>query len=161
MPAYLNMPPLEGESTEANHKKWVIIQTMTSGISRSLPKGARDHQRTKGETTLSDVGVTRELDKSSPKLQEAAANGTFFEEVVIDFCGTVNNKQETYLQYKLSDCIVTSYNVHATQSGDPLPTEQFSLNYTKAEWVYFTIDPKTGMPKGKTPGKYSPGAGKS
>lgn len=161
MPAYMNMLPLEGEATEANHKKWIIIQTMSSPIYRSIPEGAKDQQRTKGETTLGDVVIVRELDKSSPKLIEACANGTFFKEAVIEFCTTANNKQERYLQYKLSDCIISSYSFFGGAKGDPVPTEQITLNYSKVEWTYYTVDPKTGTPKGNVPGKYSPGAGKS
>ena len=161
MPAYLNMPPLEGESTDANHKKWIIIEAMSSEIHRSIPQGAKDQQRTKGETVLNDVSITRQFDKSSTKLQEAAANGTFFKEVVIEFCTTVNNKQEPYLRYKLSNCILTGYTFSGNESGIPLPTELISLAYTDVEWTYITVDPKTGQQKGNVPGKYSPGAGKS
>jgi type VI secretion system secreted protein Hcp len=134
---------------------------MSAPIHRSIPQGARDQQRTKGETTLQDVQIVRELDKSSTKLQEACAQGKFFKEAVIEFCTTTDNKQEPYLQYKLTDCIISSYSFSGTASGQPLPTEAFTLNYTKAEWTYFTVDPKTGKPKGNTPGKYEPGAGKS
>ena len=127
MPAFLKLGDIKGEATDNDHKDWIIIASMSSPLFRAVPEGAKDAQRTKGETTLGDIVVVRELDKSSTKLQEACANGTFFNEVEIHFCTTVKNKQEPYLTYKLKDVIVTSYSFHGNSSGDPLPTEEVTL----------------------------------
>jgi type VI secretion system secreted protein Hcp len=161
MPAYIKLGDIKGEATDADHKDWIIIESMSSPIYRSIPSGAKDQQRTKGETTLGDIVVSRQLDKSSTKLQEACANGTFFKEVEIDFCTTVNNKQEPYLKYKLFDVIVSSFSMHGNASGNPLPSEQITLGYTKVEWTYNVVDPKTGNKTGAVPTKYDPGQGRS
>jgi type VI secretion system secreted protein Hcp len=161
MPAFMKLGDIKGEATDDGHKDWIIIESMSAPIARSIPSGAKDQQRTKGDTTLGDVVIVRQLDKSSTKLAEACANGTFFKEVEIHLCTTVKNKQEPYLKYKLSDAIVSSYSFHGTASGSPLPSEQLSLNYSKVEWTYIIVDPKTGDQKGNVPGKYDPGAGKA
>jgi len=161
MPAFMKLGDIKGEATDADHKEWVIIESMSSPMYRSVPAGAKDQQRTKGETTLGDVACSRQLDKSSTKLQEACANGTFFKEVEIHFCTTVKNKQEPYLTYKLSDVIISSYSFHGNASGSPLPSEQITLGYTKVEWTYIVIDPATGDKKGNVPAKYNPGEGRS
>ena len=161
MPAVSKLGDIKGEATDTDHKDWIIIQSMSSPIMRSVPEGAKDHQRTKGETTLGDISVVRELDKSSTKLQEACANGTFFQEVEVHFCSTVGNKQEPYLKYKLKDVIVSSYSIHANSSGDPLPSEAITLGYTEVEWTYIVLDPKTGKATGNVPAKYNPATGRS
>lgn len=161
MPAFMKLGDIKGEATDDAHKDWIIIESMSSPIFRSIPEGAKDQQRTKGETTLGDVVCVRQLDKSSTKLQEACANGTFYPEVEIHFCTTVKNKQEPYLKYKLSNVIVSSYSFHGTAAGDPLPSEEITLGYTEVEWTYVVVDPKTGDNKGQVPAKYNPGAGKS
>jgi type VI secretion system secreted protein Hcp len=158
MAAFLKLGDVKGESTDKEHKDWIIIQSMSSPIFRSIPEGAKDMQRTRGETTLGDVVIVRELDKSSVKLQEACATGVFYEEVEIHFCSDLEKKSEAYLKYKLKDCIVSSYSFHATASGDPMPTEELTLNYTEVEWTYIIIDPKTGRPQGNVVGTYEPGA---
>jgi len=157
----MKLGDIKGEATDTDHKDWILIESMSSPMFRSVPSGAKDQQRTKGETTLGDIAVSRQLDKSSTKLQEACANGTFFKEVEIHFCTTVKNKQEPYLTYKLSDVIVSSYSFHGNSSGSPLPSEQVTMGYTKAEWTYIVIDPKTGDKKGQVPAKYEPGTGRS
>ncbi len=161
MPAFMKLGDIKGEATDADHKEWIIIESMSSPMYRSVPAGAKDQQRTKGETTLGDIACSRQLDKSSTKLQEACANGTFFKEVEIHFCTTVKNKQEPYLTYKLADVIVSSYSFHGNSSGSPLPSEQITLGYTKVEWTYIVIDPATGDKKGNVPAKYNPGEGRS
>ena len=161
MPAFLKLGDIKGEATDQAHKDWIIIESMSAPIYRSIAEGAKDQQRTKGETTLGDVVVVRQLDKSSTKLQEACANGTFYSEAEMHFCSTVKNKQEPYLTYKLKDVIVTSYSFHGNAAGDPLPSEELTLGYTEVEWTYITLDPKTGDKKGNVPAKYNPGAGKS
>lgn len=161
MPAYVKIGNIQGEATSEDHKDWIIIESMSAPIHRSLPQGAKDMQRVRGETVLGDVVLVRELDKSSTKLAEACANGTFYPEVQIDFCTTVKNKQEPYLTYKLKDVIVSGYNFHGNASGDPQPTEEVSLSFTEIEWNYVVIDHKTGDKKGNVPAKYNPGAGHS
>ncbi len=161
MPAFMKLGDIKGEATDADHKEWIIIESMSSPMYRSVPAGAKDQQRTKGETTLGDIACSRQLDKSSTKLQEACANGTFFKEVEIHFCSTIKNKQEPYLTYKLSDVIVSSYSFHGNSSGSPLPSEQITLGYTKVEWTYIVLDPATGDKKGNVPAKYNPGEGRS
>jgi type VI secretion system secreted protein Hcp len=157
MAAFLKLGDIKGESTDKEHKDWIIIQSMSSPIYRSIPEGARDMQRVRGETTLGDVVIVREMDKSSVKLMEACASGKFFKDVEIHFCSDLEDKSETYLKYKLGNCIVSPYSFHGTASANPLPSEEFSLNFTDVEWTYFDIDHKTGKPKGNVVGTYDPG----
>ncbi len=161
MPAFIKLGDIKGEATDSAHKDWILIESMSSPIYRSIQPGAKDQQRTKGETTLSDVAVLRMLDMSSPKLHEACANGTFFPEVEVHFCTTVKNKQEPYLKYKLKNVIVTSYSFHGNGKGNPLPVEQVTLGFTEVEWNYIVVDPASGDKKGNVPAKYKPGEGKS
>jgi len=161
MPAYLKIGDIKGESTEQDHKEWVIIESMSASINRTIPQGAKDQQRTKGETSLSDVVVTRQMDKSSTKLQQACAAGKFFPEVEVHFCSTVKNKQEPYLKYKLGNVIVSSYSMGAQADGGSLPQETVTLGFTKAEWTYVILDPETGDVKGNVPAAYEPGTSKA
>ncbi len=161
MPAYVKIGEIKGEATEQGHKEWVIIQSMSDNISRSIPQGSRDQQRARGETSLADISVVRQLDKSSVKLKEACANGTFFPEVEIHFCTQVKNKQEPYLIFKLKNVIVTSCSFSGNASGDPVPVENLTLGFSEVEWTYVVVDPNSGDRRGQVVGKFSPGMGKS
>ena len=53
----------------------VLVSTDSASLPvfRSIPGGAVDQKRTKGETSFGDITFTRQLDKSSPKLMEASS----------------------------------------------------------------------------------------
>lgn len=155
MPAYMKLGDIEGEATDPDHDKWIKLESMSSPIFRSIPEGAVDNERTRGETTLGDIVIVRQLDKSSVKLQEACAKGKFFEEVEIDFCVRFKEKDEPYLKYKLKNVITTSYSFHGTATGEPVPTEEVTLGYSEIEWTYFVVNPKTGDSEGQVMGSYT------
>jgi type VI secretion system secreted protein Hcp len=159
MAAFMQLKGIEGESTDKVHTKWVLIESFSSSIRRSITDGARDMERVRGRTTCSDVTVVRQLDKSSTKLEEACANGTFYDQVEVHFCTTVGDAQEPYLKYTLHDVIVTSYSFHGNAESRPRPSETLTLGYTKVEWEYVQIDPKTGKKQGSVPASYDPGKG--
>ena len=149
--AFMKIGMIEGESQDKAHDKWVEIQSMTSAISRSV--GAI---RAQGQTTLGDVCVVRYLDKSSPKLSEACANGTLYDEVQIDFTSQIKDKNEPYLTYKLKNVIVTGYTLRCVGDITEKATEEVMLNFTDVEWTYMVWDKKTFKKVGPVAGKYVP-----
>ncbi|MHA7647408.1 Hcp family type VI secretion system effector [Nitrosopumilus sp. S4] len=153
--AFMKLGDIKGEATDREHKDWIIIESMSSPIFRSVDEKAKDAQRSRGDTTLGDIVVVRELDKATPKIAESCANGKFFDEVEIHFTRSVGEtREEPYLTYKLKDVIVTSYSFHGNAAGDPLPTEEITLGYTEVEWTYITVDPKGE--RQEIVGSYSP-----
>jgi type VI secretion system secreted protein Hcp len=161
MALYIKIDGIDGESSDSNHSKWIIADSASLPIFRSIPGGAVDQQRTKGETTLGDITFVRQLDKSSPKLMEACALGKFNKAVTVEFTSTMGGKTETYLKWALENVIFTGYSVHGNSSGEPLPSEQVSVNFTKITYTYTEYDPKTGSKKGNVESKYELGANKS
>lgn len=146
--AFMKLGDIKGESTDSEHKDWIVIESMSSPIFRAHAGVDTSGQcqvalRSRGDTTLGDVVVVRELDKSSTKLQQAACGGEAgsvgFDEVIIDVVSSgVRNKQEPYLRYKLKNVMVTSYSVApaANGSGETVPVESFSLNFEEIHFHY-------------------------
>jgi type VI secretion system secreted protein Hcp len=157
MSAFLKMTGLDGEATDQNHKAWILIESLSTGIHRSIPEGAKDQQRSRGQTTAGDIVVVRQMDATSVKLQEAVATGKLYKDVEVHLCNQVEGKQEPYLKYKLENVIVSSYSFHGSATGSPLPSEEITMNYTKATWTYIKLDPKTGKNQGQVEGAYDPG----
>lgn len=161
MAAYMKLGDIKGESTDQGHKDWILIESFSSGVTRTVGSGAKDQQRSRASTVLQDYVVVRELDKSSVPLWLTCVNGTPVKEVEIHLCTQVAGKDEPYLKIKLEDVYVTSYSLHGTKHAEPQPTEQITLNCTNVETTYVTVDPKDPSKKANVPGKYSPGEGKS
>jgi len=159
MPAFLKLGDIQGEVTDKDHKDWIHVESMTSGVSRSIPNGAKDVQRSRGQTTVNDIFVDRMVDKSTPKIAEACAKGEFFPEAQIHMCTNIDGKVKPYLIYTLKDVIVTSHNLTATATGDPTPSESVTLGFTKVEWMYKVLDYKTGGDKATVATDFDPGLG--
>jgi type VI secretion system secreted protein Hcp len=157
MAGFMKIDGIDGEGQDSKHDKWIVLESMSSGVHRSIPEGAKSTQRSRGETSMADIVVVRHLDKSSMKLKEACATGKYVAEVQIELCHESQGKNEPYLKYKLKDVILSSYSFHGAASGDPLPTEELTLNYTEGEFTYVEFDNAKGTPKGSIVGKYVPG----
>lgn len=161
MPAFLKLGDIKGEATDQGHKEWINIESMSAAIHRTIPSGAQATQRARGETTLGDIVVVRNVDKSSVKIAESCAKGEFHKEAEIHFCTDIHNAREPYLKYKLKNVVISSYSFSGTGSGNPIPSEEVTFGYTDIEWTWVVINPETGKVEGNIPAKYSPQTGKA
>jgi type VI secretion system secreted protein Hcp len=94
--------------------------------------------------------VVKEVDKSTPKLQEAIAMGTPFPSAEIEFTKTVGREGESevpYLKWELKNVLVTSYSFSGDASGDPFPTDTISLKFGEIKVTYTELD-EEGNSKG-------------
>lgn len=139
---YMKLGDIKGESTDDGHKDWINLLSVSQAISRGGTTGGAD------KATFGDIVVVKEIDKSTPKLQEAIAKGQHYREnVIIDFTKELQGgKQVTYLQWELKNVIVSNYSFHGSASGDPIPTEQVSLNFEEIKVTYTKLD-KKGQPQ--------------
>jgi len=190
--AYIKFDGVDGESRDSGHKGEIDILAWSWGTSSSGARAgqvapsqsrvlvsprqstsAKDAQRSRGDTTLGDVVVVRELDKATPKLQQVALNnnaaprrgaGSFTFTKYIDkatpklqeYCSSglvipylvvspAAGQRQPYLRYELTNVMVTSCTRGG--SGGGAPTEQLSLNYEQIKWSYKENDRK-GKKKG-------------
>jgi type VI secretion system secreted protein Hcp len=128
----MKLGDIKGESTDTDHKDWIIIESMSQPIHRA--------GGTSSQPIFPDMTVAKSLDKSTPKLMEAVAKGRHFPDATIEFTRTLDNgQQQPYLQYKLSDVLVSSYQHSANSeppAGSPPPTDSFSLNFEEIKITY-------------------------
>ncbi len=140
---FMKIPGIEGESKEKNHDKWIEVQSTSWNHSRTIAPGVKASQRSRGETFFNDIVVSNMMFKGSMKLQQNAALGTVMDPVEIHFCRTGSDPAqglETYLTIKLTDCMITSYSTAI--SGEDVPYESTTLNFTKVEMEYKEADAK-------------------
>ena len=148
MSAFVKIGDIEGQATDKNHKGWILLDMLTSSIDRSIPQGAKDSQRTQGETTLGDIVIIRTLDKSTPKLAEACCTGANLDEVKVEICRGTGTKQK-YAELVLTGCIVSEYQLSGQGGETGLPMEVVAFNYGKIVWTYIETDRTTGLPLGR------------
>jgi len=138
---FLKIDSIDGESKDANHDKWIDILTMdwgatNPGTSQTGGGGGA------GKVSVQDFNFAKEVDKSSPKLFLAVANGQSIRDVQFEFTRSFDSKAMPILKFKFSEARVTSYAISA--SGGQVPTEHISLNFQKVEYTYVQFDEKGG-----------------
>jgi type VI secretion system secreted protein Hcp len=101
-----------------------------------------------GGLALQDIVITKESDKSTPKLVEAVAQGRVFPKFEIEFQSAFGDAGSLpYLRYELTDVTAMSYDI----GGDPdgRPVEEVAFYYNKIKVTHTEYD-ETGTAKGET-----------
>ena len=152
--AHLKIGDIKGESSDTadGHKDWIVIESVSFGTGRA-PTPASNARRA---VDSGEVSISKSMDASSPKLQQACSNGTHFPEAELHVEQVAGNRGRTrYIAYTLTDVIVT-----CTSSGGQ-PTEDISLNYSKMTVKYVPnnrgqVAPATSSPTQLRPQRVSP-----
>lgn len=139
---YIKIGDIKGESTDTDHKDWINLLSVSSSINTPETSG-----RARGQAQFGDIVLTKEVDKSTPKLQEAIAQGKHFPEAEFELVRTSSDAgRQTYLKYELKNVLITSYELQS--EPDEVPTESLSLNYEEIKVTYTEYD-GAGREKGK------------
>jgi len=137
--AYIKYDGVDGEAADKDHSGWIDVLSVSQSISRSMDSGLS--ARSSGAASFSDITVTKELDKSSPKLAEAVAMGKVFPKVEFHLTST----HGTYYKYELTNVMITSYSMSG--DADDRPTEEVSFNFAEIKTTYTEYD-NDGKSKG-------------
>ncbi len=131
MPIYLKYDGVPGSATAAGHEKWIEVNSFQWGVGRgiSAPTGGEEN-REASAPSVSEITVSKLQDVASAKLLLEALHGEG-KTVTIDFVKTDKDKLETYLQYTLTNTMISGYSL---SSGGDRPSETLSLNFTKVEF---------------------------
>ena len=134
--AFLKISDIPGESTDDKHKDWIELMSYSMGITQPSAGSHSSGSAASQRADFQDFTVVKPLDKCSPKLALLFANGNRIKEVVLELCRAGGDKFK-YMEYKLSDCVVTSWRPGgSSKGGDAVPLEEFTINYGKIEWTY-------------------------
>jgi len=148
---FLKFDGIDGESRDDKHQKWIDVLSMDWG--KEQPGGDPDRPMTAGGRSMAGQGgpgsvtITKSMDASSPKLQQASTRGTHFRKVEIDASAPGEGSRSAV--YTLTNARVTSYRKKGSSTGTPV--EQLSINYEKVTWTYDKPD-KRGAEKQKKKG---------
>jgi type VI secretion system secreted protein Hcp len=145
---FLKIDGIEGESTDDKHKGEIEILSYSQGVSQSITGTASATGTFTGQRAdLTPITITKQLDKSSPKLAAACANGDHIKSALLTLHRAGGDKKQ-YMEYKLTDVLISSYNVGGASAGEGgVPVEEVALHYGKIEWKY-TVVGLDGKPAG-------------
>lgn len=128
---FLKIAGIEGESNDAQFAKWIDVESWSWGVSNS-GSGAVGGGGGAGKATPTDLVIVKRVDKASPKLFLSCATGQHIQELFLT--ARRGSTKQVYLEYKLEDVLVSSFQDAGNQGEAPL--EQVSFNYAKIEMTY-------------------------
>jgi len=147
MALFIKFDGVDGEANDKDHKAWSNLLSFSWGLHKA-GAGATGTTRRRGVVTVEDVVVSKEYDKSSPKLAESVCLGKIFPKVEIHDTTTYGDgNRAVFLKYELKNVMVSSHNVSAAGGGDAVPHENLSLNFEEVKQTYVEYDAK-GAKKG-------------
>jgi len=131
---FLELDGIKGESADHKHKDQLDIASFSWGVTNS-GASAGGGGGGAGKASFQDLHFTTEVGTASPTLMLACATGQHIKKAVLHV-RKAGGDQQNYYTVTLSDVLVSSYQSGAHSSGDPIPTDQFSLNFAKIEFEY-------------------------
>lgn len=130
----LEIDGIKGESNDSKHKETIEIESFSWGVSNSGSHAAGSGGGA-GKASFQDLHCTANVNKASPVLMLSCANGKHIKKAVL-FVRKQGKDQQEFYTVTLEDLLVSSYQSGDSTGGNPVPTDQFSLNFAKIKFEY-------------------------
>jgi type VI secretion system secreted protein Hcp len=121
---FLKIEGIRGESNDDRHADEIDIDSLGWAVSENALLTCQPEVR---RSVFQPILVSKRIDRSSPRLMEAAAAGTHFATATLSM-DKGGEGRITFIRIKLTDAVVSAYRMGA--GGGRLPADGFSLNYT-------------------------------
>lgn len=142
---FVKIEGIPGESLDSKYKDWIEVLNFDFGVKQPASATASSAGgATSGRAELSDLSITKFVDKASPKLFEACCKGQHISSLTLSVNRAGGDKVQ-YLEIKLEKVIVSSTNVTGTArpdsngsntAGEDLPVETVTFNFGSIKTTY-------------------------
>jgi len=131
---FLKLDGIQGESQDSKHKNEIEIESFSWGANQT---GTASHGggMGAGRVQMQDFNFVKRIDKASPKLMLACANGEHVKSATL-VCRKAGKDQQEYLKITFTDLLVASYITNGSGGADVIPMDQIALNFSKVEFEY-------------------------
>jgi len=138
MPIFLKIDGIEGNVTSQGHEKWIDVDSIQWRVVRAISNNStiKNNNWQTSKTGISEVSITKTMDVSSPLIFSEACGGDS-KKTQIHLSTEGSGKTDTYMEYELEDCLVSSYSV--SSEGD-IPIESISFTFTKMQMKFIPYD---------------------
>lgn len=151
---------IQGETTDSKHAAEKAIEVSSWSHVITQPKSATGSSAGNFAAERTEHGammLTKEIDKASAKLWQAASAGTVYNDVIIYFYRALGGKNSTstsvtrvnYLKIELKNVVVSSV-ASTLVDGNDLPSETIGLVYSAIKWTYVKSTVEGGQETGAT-----------
>lgn len=137
----LKFDEIKGESTNAQHKDWIDIESFSWGVTNTNTVTGGT-----GKVSLQDFHFTMKVDRASPKLMLACATNQRIPSLTFTIVrqDPKTGAPQDYYVVTLSDVLISSYQSSgktpvAGAASEPV-TASVSFNYHKIHWDYISTN---------------------
>jgi type VI secretion system secreted protein Hcp len=131
--AFVKIEDIEGESTDDKHQGWIEVLSYNMGVSQRASSTASSAGGAGAQRAdFAPFTFAKLLDKASPSLALACADGSHIDTITVEVCRAGTEKIK-FMEYKLTDCIISSVTTSGT--GGTLPGERVSIAFGKIQWA--------------------------
>lgn len=148
MAIYLKFGNVKGNVTADGYVGQIAVSKIHFGINRNVSMEAGNlANRESTKPNLTPITIGKLADSSVAALLKEALTGSAGQEAIISFVRTGSAKVEEYMSYKLTNCIVSGYDIDG--EGEAVPEETLTLTYSAIEVSYKDHDAsnKGGSPQ--------------
>jgi len=148
---FLKIDGIDGDSQDSKHKNEIQIDSFSWGATNAGTAAAGGGMGA-GKVQMQDFHFVMKVNKASPKLMLACANGEHIKQAVL-VCRKAGKEQQEYLKYTFSDLLISHFQTGAGTLATPemtaeatakrgaeavnvVPMDDIAFNYSKIEYEY-------------------------
>ena len=131
---FLQIDGIKGEAGDSKHAGEIEIDSFSWGVSNAGTHSSGSGGGA-GKASFQDIHFTAKVNKASPQLMQACAQGTHIGKATLTVRKQGGDQQEYYTVI-LTDVLISSYQAGGHDGANSVPTDSFSLNFTKVCFDY-------------------------
>ena len=147
---FLKIEGIPGESGDHKHKDEIMLESWSWGETQ-MGSHSGGGGGGAGKVQMQDFHFVMKINKASPKLLLACANGEHIKGALLT-CRKAGKEQQEFLKYKFTDLLISSYQTGGSGGSDVIPMDQISFNFAKIEVEYYVQKPDGGVVLGAKAG---------
>ena len=147
MAIYAKFGSIKGNVTTTGLEGWVELDSFNWGYAATSTQGHGASQYR--DVSVNELVLTMKAEQASVDLAQFGLNRTNIGALECKFTTTVQNKVDTFMNYKFSNCQIGRYSIAADAQG--MPVETLSFSFQTVNFTFTARDTKlVGMPKSVT-----------
>jgi type VI secretion system secreted protein Hcp len=141
---HLDLASIQGESLSAAHPNEIELTSFSWGVSNS-PVNTSTGLVKGGKVSMTEVTVTKFIDKASVQLLKASATGQILKTAKITWSkSTGGKKPEDFITITLTGVLISSVQQTSSRESEGMGTEKVTLSFDKVN-VDYKVQDKTGL----------------
>lgn len=141
MAIFMNYEGIEGDAIDANHEGWIEVQELRWSAHRRITSETSTRGNHESSSTqILDLHLCKYMDSSTPNLFIEACCGIGKTAVLHLTKTDTGLGAETYMEYTLSNALISEYKVGAGNRFYRRPREFITISFIDLELRYITYD---------------------